>query len=258
MRLVDHHCHLTDERLLPEAGEILDRAAAAGVVGIVTVATHPDDTDAALPLCADREGLWTTAGVHPHEATRADEEALDRVERLLLQPRVVAVGETGLDYFYDHAPRDRQRRSFERHLELGARHGLPVVVHSRNADEDTAAMIRQAGPGVRGVLHCFSGRRPLLEAALDVGWFVSFAGMITFSRYEDADLLRSVPAERILVETDSPYLAPIPHRGKRNEPAYAALVARRAAELRGEDPEAFAAATLRNVVHLYALDLPDA
>jgi TatD DNase family protein len=254
MRLIDSHCHLTDERLAPEAPAIVERARAAGVEGMVTVGTRPEDWDAALDVAASLPGVFASLGVHPHTADRATPETLAELEARLAGARVVAVGETGLDYHYDKAPREAQRAGFARHLELGRRMGLPVIVHTRDADDDTAAILREAGQGTTGVLHCFTGGPVLMETALELGWYVSFAGMITFARYADADLVRAVPADRILVETDSPYLAPAPHRGRRNEPAYVAEVARHAATLRGEDPAALAAATFRNAVRLYGLD----
>jgi TatD DNase family protein len=191
-------------------------------------------------------------GIHPHSASSADDAAFQRLEELASAPRVVGIGETGLDYFYDNAPRAAQRESFQRHLELARTRDLPVVVHSRDADDDLRAILREAGWG-RGVLHCFSGGRDLLDEALALGWHISFAGMITFPKWDAADLLLAVPLDRLLVETDSPYLAPVPHRGKRNEPAYVTLVARRAAELRGDDPEALMTATTANAVAFYGV-----
>jgi TatD DNase family protein len=166
---------------------------------------------------------------------------------------VVAIGETGLDYHYDNSPRDRQRASLAAHLEMGRRLTLPVVVHCREADDDLSTLLRSSGGGTTGVLHCFSSGRALLEQALGMGWYVSFAGMITFSKYADADLIRLVPVDRILVETDSPYLSPVPLRGRRNEPAHVVHTARRAAELRGEEPEEFIAHTVRNARALFKL-----
>jgi TatD DNase family protein len=253
-QLIDSHAHLTDARLSAEAAPVVERARAAGVVGIVTIGTNVQDSRAAVGLAAILPGVFTSVGIHPHTAEQADDEALRTIEALAAEPGVVAIGETGLDYYYDNAPRAAQRAAFARHLELGRGLGLPVIVHSRDADSDMAALLREAGQGTAGVLHCFTGGRALMETALELGWYVSFAGMITFPKYADAGLLRAVPADRILVETDSPYLAPVPHRGKRNEPAHVVEVARRAAELRGEDPAEFMAATLRNATRLYGLD----
>lgn len=255
LRVVDSHAHLTDERLSADASEVVARARAAGVEAVVTVGTDLADSRAAVSLAERLDGVYATVGIHPHSAAEAVEEpdAFRRLEALAREPRVVALGETGLDYHYDNAPREAQRYSFGRHLELGRALDLPVVVHARSADEDVISLLREKGAGTRGVLHCFSGGRALLETALELGWHISFAGMITFRSYTDAELLRAVPLDRILVETDSPYLAPVPHRGKRNEPAYVPLVARRAAELRGEDPVHLARATLSNARSFYRL-----
>lgn len=256
--LIDSHAHLTDEKLAPEVPALLERARAAGVGAVVSVGTTPETSRAALALAEAHPAVYATAGVHPHYVAEAAPDALAEVERMAAHPRVVGIGETGLDYYYDHAPREAQRASFARHLELGARLRMPVVVHSRDADDDTAALIREAGTSANGVLHCFAGGEALLETALELGWYVSFSGMVTFARWDAADLLRRVPLDRLLVETDAPYLAPVPHRGRRNEPAYVALVARRAAELRGEDVDVLAAATVANTRRMYGLDGADA
>lgn len=251
--MIDSHAHLTDPRFAGEEEDVLRRAREAGVEAVVTIGTTLEDSRAAAALAARLPGLFASAGIHPHAAGESGDEALSAIEELAGRERVVAIGETGLDYHYDNAPRDAQRESFARHLRLGARLDLPVIVHAREADDDVAALLREAGQGSRGVLHCFSSGRALLEAALELGWYASFAGMITFKRYDAAPLLRMVPADRLLVETDSPYLAPVPYRGKRNEPAFVPLVARRAAELRGEDPQELARATARNARALYRL-----
>ncbi|HEX8273567.1 MAG TPA: TatD family hydrolase [Longimicrobiaceae bacterium] len=252
LSVVDSHCHLTDERLFPDVEGVLERARAAGVETVVTIGTHRADWARVVELAGRFPQVRAVAGVHPHTADEATDEALAELRELALGGRIVALGETGLDYFYDNAPREAQRASFLRHLELARDTGLPVVVHTRSADADTAGIIADA-PGVVGVLHCFSGGRALLDAALEAGWYVSFAGMITFKKYEDAELVRAVPPDRILVETDAPYLAPIPFRGKTNEPALVVHTARKAAEMRGEDPAEFAAAAARNARALYRL-----
>jgi len=250
--VIDSHCHLTDERLFPDVEGGLERARTAGVEAVVTIGTHPDGSREAVALAARFPEVYATVGVHPHSADQATDAAFAELRELVREPKVVGLGETGLDYYYDNAPRDAQRASFLRHLELARETGLPVVVHTRSADADTADIIADAR-GVVGVLHCFSGGRALMERALEAGWYVSFSGMITFRKYEDADLVCAVPADRILVETDAPYLAPIPFRGKTNEPAYVVHTARKAAEIRGEDPAEFAAATVRNTRAFYRL-----
>ncbi len=257
MRLFDSHAHLTDERFAPDLAEVLGRAKEAGVVGCVTVASDPEDAEAARELaCGDLPiPVWATAGLHPHEARGATADRLDRIEVQARAPEVVAVGETGLDYHYDHSPRDAQRESFRAQLEIGERVGKPVVVHTRECDADALGILRERGARVSGVLHCFTGGEALLRAALEIGWYVSFAGIITFSNFGSAALLRAVPDDRLLVETDSPYLAPAPHRGRRNEPAHVRAVLERAAALRGVDAESLAERTTRNALALYRVVL---
>jgi TatD DNase family protein len=251
--LVDSHAHLADERLLPDVDDIVARAAAAGVSTVVTIATKAADAQAVVDLAERLPGVYATAGIHPHYASSASDEALAEVRARLGHPRVVAVGETGLDYHYDHSPREAQRESFARHLEMSRDAGLPVIVHAREADDDLRALLREGGAGTTGVLHSFSSGRALLEDALALGWYASFSGMITFKRYEGQELVRLVPAERIMVETDAPYLAPVPHRGRTNEPAYVVHVAAKAAEIRGEDPGAFAELVAGNAQRFFGL-----
>lgn len=253
MQLIDAHAHLTAERILPDVDAVVRRAADAGVTTIVSIATGPDDWDANLALAERLPGVHATAGIHPHAASTASEDAFARIRTLLAHPRVVAVGETGLDYHYDFSPRGVQRDNFARHLEMARETGRPVIVHSRESDDDLRALLREAGQGTVGVLHSFSSGRALLEEALAMGWYASFSGMVTFKKYEGADFVRMVPADRILVETDTPYLAPVPHRGKTNEPAFVAHVAARCAELRGEDPADLAARTTENARRFYGI-----
>jgi TatD DNase family protein len=198
--------------------------------------------------------LWGTAGVHPHEAQGAQDGDLDEIRRLLeSHPRLVAVGETGLDFFYDNSPREKQEELFRGHLALAMELDLPVVVHNRSADDVTGGILQDWGEKVRGVLHCFTGGRVLLERALAAGWMVSFTGIVTFKKYDGQELVRSVPRDRLMVETDAPYLAPVPHRGKRNEPAYVGRVAEALAALRGEDPGAVMEYTTENAIRFFGL-----
>lgn len=250
--LFDSHCHLTDAAFDEDRDDVLARARAAGVTGLVTIASHPDDVDAALGLARAHEGVWCTAGVHPHEASRGDAGALERVRELLADPHVVAIGECGLDFHYEHAPRDVQARVFRAQIELAAETGLPLVVHSRDADDATLAVLRDLPAGVRGVLHCFTGGDALLEAALDVGWWVSFSGIVTFRRFDAAHRVRAVPDDRLLVETDAPYLAPVPHRGRRNEPAFVAATVEAVARMRGRAAADVADLTRANARRFYA------
>lgn len=251
MELFDSHCHLTDERFAGDVGAVAARAREAGVRSFVTIASHHEDAADALAI-ARRLGVWSTAGIHPHAADQAA-EGLPRVRELLEEEEVVAVGETGLDYHYDNAPREAQRSSFEAHLELAASTGKPVVVHSRDSDEDMIAMIRAAGSDVRGVLHCFAGTPALFDAGVDLGWYISFSGLLTFPSYATGDLATKVPADRLLIETDAPYLAPVPHRGKRNEPAHVLEVARAVAARTGESVGEVAARTTANARAFYGV-----
>lgn len=252
--LFDTHCHLTDGVFRDDLTAVIKRAREAGVERLVCVASHPDDTVDALARVADGRGAWTTAGVHPHEAGRATDEDFRRIRELAAEARVVAVGECGLDYHYDNAPRVVQRRVFRSQVELAAETGLPLVVHSRDADHDMITALRELPPGVRGVLHCFTGGRELLEVALATGWYISVGGIVTFRRFEGEEWLRSVPPDRLMVETDAPYLAPVPHRGKRNEPAFVRLVAEAVARLRDEPVARVADYTASNAARFYALE----
>lgn len=248
MRLTDSHCHLSDGAFDGDRRAAIQRAAAAGATRIVSVASDPDDGLAALELARTHDAVRSTAGVHPHavsdaRAGAADAgeaaAALDAVREAAADPRCAAIGETGLDYHYDNAPRDAQRRSFRRHARLAEETGLPLVVHSRDAEEDTAAAIRDCAGAAAGVLHCFTGPPDLMETALEAGWLVSFTGTVTFGWF-DAGLVRAVPAGRYMIETDSPYLAPVPRRGKRNEPAFVVHVAEAVARIRDEPVETVA------------------
>lgn len=252
-KVFDSHCHLTDDAYAGDLADVLERARAAGVNGVVTIASNATDAAAALELADRHADIWATAGIHPHEATSAAAD-FERVRELVTRPRVVAIGETGLDYHYDNSPRDVQRQAFDRHLTLAAETGLPVVVHSREAEADTAAALTAAGPGVRGVLHCFTAGDALLDTALALGWYISFAGFVTFRRFDGADRLRRVPEDRLLLETDGPYLAPVPNRGKRNEPAWITHTCAAVAAFRGLDAERLGAATERNARRFYGLD----
>jgi TatD DNase family protein len=249
--MIDSHAHLTDTRFAGEVEELIERGRAQGLQAIVTIGTKLVDSREAAALAARYPFLRASVGIHPHSAEEASDEAFEILRGLAAEPGVVAIGETGLDYYYDNSPREVQQRSFERHLELASELDLPVVVHARDADDDVIGILRSAPSGIRGVLHCFSSAKQLLETGLEIGWYVSFSGMITFARYADVELLRMVPLDRLLVETDSPYLSPAPHRGRRNEPANVVHVARRAAELREEPFELLAEATTRNALELY-------
>lgn len=251
--LVDTHCHLTDPAFRSDVDAVLSRARAAGVARVVTIASHLGDARDALERLADGIRVWSTAGVHPHEAARARPADWPALRELAADPRVVAVGECGLDYHYDHSPRDVQRRVFDAQIGIADESGLPLVVHSREADADTAAALRAAPGGVAGVLHCFTGSRELLDVGLSRGWHVSVTGLVTFRRFDGVDWLREIPEDRLMLETDAPYMAPVPLRGKRNEPAFLEHVAAAVAAHRGEAVERVRAYTTRNAVRFYGL-----
>lgn len=258
--LVDSHCHLTDDAFDGDRSEALLRARAAGVERIVVVASHRVDAERVARLL-DEAGsvaafprLWGTAGIHPHEAGGVSPDDLAAIRGLIgTHPRMVAVGETGLDFHYDLSPRDVQEALFRQHMNLAEELGLPVVVHSRNADEATARVLREWGARVRGVLHCYTGGSALLDTAMELGWMVSFTGIITFKKYAAQELVRGIPRDRLMVETDAPYLAPLPHRGRRNEPALVVRVAEELAAIRGEDPEAVMGYTSQNAARFFNL-----
>ncbi|HEY6960666.1 MAG TPA: TatD family hydrolase [Gaiellaceae bacterium] len=239
--MIDTHAHLGDD-----AAEVLDRARAAGVTRVLDVATTIAAARASLARAEQNDAVHAILGVHPHEA--GDPGDLDELRELLAHPRAVAVGETGLDYFRDYAPRDAQQRLFEAQLELAREAGKPVVIHTRAADDDTRVRLVRHDGAV--VLHCFSSP-PLLDAALEQGWYVSFAGNVTYKNaYDLRDAARRVPLDRLLAETDSPYLAPQAVRGKRNEPAFVAHTYAFLSDLRGED---VAAAVDENANRVFGL-----
>ncbi|MSR22713.1 MAG: TatD family deoxyribonuclease [Gemmatimonadetes bacterium] len=244
--LLDTHCHLTDPQYGPDLALVLGRARSAGVGGIVCVVSDLDDARSAQSLPGATGGadpslpqIWSTVGVHPHAASRAPGDMRARLEDLLdSSGRVVAIGECGLDFHYDFSSPAEQRRAFELQLRIATDRGLPAVVHCREAEAEMAAIVREAGEaGVRGVLHCFTGDLPLLDAALDADWLVSFTGLVTFRSFAGTEAVRITPSDRYMLETDGPYMAPIPHRGKRNEPAFLSEIRNRVAELRGVPPD---------------------
>ncbi len=204
-----------------------------------------------IPISEAHDWIWTTVGIHPHDASKVNEEHYALLERLAVHRRVVAIGETGLDYYYDSSPRDIQREVFRRQASLAKKLGLPVIVHTRDADADTEAILREAAPD-RGVIHCFTAGERLADFALDLGFMISFSGIVTFPKSQAlAETARRIPAERILVETDCPYLAPVPRRGKRNEPAFVLDTARFVSGLRGVGFEEFAGQTSANFEKLF-------
>jgi TatD DNase family protein len=253
--LVDSHAHLDDLRFAGDRAAVLDRAWEAGVRRILTIGIGrgPEEMDCGIPIAEAYDWIWSSVGIHPHEAQLAEERHFARMRELALHPKVVAIGEAGLDYHYDHSPRETQRAVFRRQLEIAREAELPIVVHTREADEDTEAILREMRPA-NGVLHCFTSGARLADFALEIGFMISFSGVVTFKNAGALCAIACrVPSDRILVETDCPYLAPEPHRGKRNEPAFARNTAERLAALRGVTLESFAETTAGNFARLFAL-----
>ncbi len=253
--LIDSHCHLDFPDFKDEVPALLERARAAGVGGMITICTHASkfaQVAAIAETYADRN-VWCSLGIHPHHAGEPDEQVTaSDLLKLAHHPRLVAIGECGLDYYYDHSPRDLQQRSFEMQIEVARQLDLPVVIHSREADDDTIRLLRDAGPKLRGVMHCFSGTRRLCEAALEIGFYISLSGILTFNKSQELrDIARDVPLDRLLVETDAPYLAPMPLRGKRNEPAFVAHTAAKLAEVKGVSTAEIARVTTENFSRLF-------
>jgi TatD DNase family protein len=244
--VIDTHAHLGDD-----ASEVLERARAAGVDRVVAIATTIAGAKEALAIAESEEGVYASLGIHPHEAGTAGPAEIAELRELLVHPKVVAVGETGLDHFRDYAPHDAQRWLFEEQLALATETGKPVVIHTRAADEDTLAML--SGHEGQVVLHCFSSP-PLLAVAARNGWYVSFAGNVTYKNaYELRSAARAVRADRLLAETDSPYLAPQAVRGRRNEPAFVVHTYRTLAEARGVEPATLAAQIDANADAVFGL-----
>jgi TatD DNase family protein len=255
MSFIDSHLHLADPAFDEDRDEVLQRARVAGAAALVCIGESLDAARRAGELARRYPGFcYFTAGVHPHDAARFDADRDIVGIRAELERGAVAVGECGLDYHYDHSPRALQHAAFAAQLALAGEWSRPVVVHTREAEDDTRAMVVEAGrDGVRGVLHCFTGSHQLARAALDVGWFVSFSGIVTFRKWDDDELVRLVPADRILAESDAPYLAPVPHRGRRNEPSWVPDTIARLAAARGVSPDLLAEQTTANARRLFGL-----
>ncbi|MET3897160.1 TatD DNase family protein [Devosia sp. UYZn731] len=253
--LIDSHCHLDFEALAGDIDGVLARAAAAGVTGMVTISTLVDNFSTYAAIAERYTNVWCSVGTHPHNADKELHIQTDDLVRLSTHPRCVAIGEAGLDYFYDNAPREAQATGLRRHIAASRITGLPLVIHSRKCDDDMAAILtEETGQGAFPfVLHCFTAGQDLARTALDLGGYISFSGIITFKNAEDIrEVAKFVPADRYLVETDAPYLAPIPHRGESNEPSFVRFTAEKVAEVRGLSLEALGAETTANFARLFA------
>jgi TatD DNase family protein len=252
--LVDTHCHLGDGAYDPDRAEVVLRAREAGLGHIVVIGESAAAADRALELADADPFLSATAGVHPHVASTWTTGTAEWLAERLAHPRVVAAGEMGLDYHYDHSPRDVQRRVFDLQLAAAAAAGKPAIIHAREADDDVAAALRNHR-STRVILHSFSSGMPLLHTALELGHYVSFSGMVTFRSWTLDDAIRAAPLDRILVETDGPWLAPAPHRGRRNEPAFVGAVAARIATVLGMTTASVAALTGANAARIFGIRL---
>jgi len=251
--IIDSHAHLDDPRFDGDREQVLERAWEAGVRSILTIGNGrgPDDMACGIPLAEKHDWILTTVGIHPHDAAKAEDRHFQRMRELAAHPKVVAIGEAGLDYYYDNSPRSEQQQVFRRQAELAGEMGLPLVVHTRDADEDTERILKEVRPG-RGVLHCFTSGARLAKVALNLGFLISFSGIVTFPKAAMLrQVAREVPVDRVLIETDCPYLAPVPHRGKRNEPGFVIETLGLLARERAIAVEALAGQTAENFRKLF-------
>ena len=253
--LVDSHCHLDFPDFAPDLDAVVDRAREAGVGVLVSICTHVSRFLEVRAVAERYPEVLCSLGVHPHHASEELEFAtVDGLVALAGHPKVIGLGETGLDFFYNHSPRAQQEESFRRHLRACVATGLPAIVHSRDADDETLAILAEegAGQGLTGIIHCFSGSAVMAERALALGFLLSISGIVTFKKAEALrDVVATVPLDRLLVETDAPYLTPNPHRGRRNEPAYVVHTAEAVARIKGVDPAVLADSTTRNFFRLF-------
>lgn len=253
--LIDSHCHLDYKGLVEDQENVLERARGAGIGLMLNIATRESEWDAVLATAERQPDVWATVGIHPHEADDHPNIDTAKLVERAAHPRVVGIGETGLDYYYDHSDRQRQQTSFRAHIAASRQTGLPLIVHTRDAEEDTLAILRdEMGKGAYpGVIHCFTASGAFADAALDLGLYISISGIVTFKNAKDLQQTATrLPIDRLLIETDSPFLAPVPHRGKPCEPAFVADTARFLAALRGESVEALATATSANFHALFS------
>ena len=254
MRLIDSHCHLNYEGLVERQAEVLESARQRGVAGFLNISTRKSEWGDIVAVTEREPDVWASIGVHPHEADAHPDLGAAALVEAADHPRVIAIGECGLDYYYDKSDRAAQRERFLAHIDAARQTGLPLVVHTREAEADTAKILGAAVKegGVTGVLHCFTGSADLARKGLDLGFYVSLSGIVTFKNAADLQAIAKwLPSDQMLVETDSPFLAPVPHRGKKSEPAFVADTAAFVAQLRGEEPEELADATTANFFELF-------
>ena len=257
--LIDSHCHLNYKGLVEEQGAVLDRARQSGVTAMLNISTRESEWRDIVATAEREKDVWASIGIHPHEADAHPDVDLGKLVEEAAHPRVVAIGETGLDYYYDHSDRERQRQSFRTHIHAARETGLPIIVHTRDAEEDTAEiMAEEMEQGAySGVIHCFTASEDFAQKALALGLYISISGIVTFKNAKDLkETAAKLPSDRLLVETDAPFLAPVPHRGKTGEPAFVTDTARYLAELRGEEYEQLCETTARNFYQLFSKARP--
>ncbi|MBC8337551.1 MAG: TatD family hydrolase [Alphaproteobacteria bacterium] len=253
--LVDSHCHLDFPDFAEGLDAIIAGAGEAGVGHMLTICTHVSKFEPVRAIAEKYDNIFCSVGVHPHNAESEPDVTAEQLVELADHPKVIGFGETGLDFYYEHSPRDLQERFFRAHIGAAREAGLPVIVHTRDADDDMARILRDeyAKGAFSGLIHCFSSGAELAETVMEIGFYVSFSGIVTFNKADEIRAVaESLPLDRILVETDAPYLAPVPKRGKRNEPAFTAFTAARLAEVRGMDRAAFDKATTDNFFRLFS------
>jgi TatD DNase family protein len=255
VRLADSHCHLIYKGLGEQQPEVLARAREAGVVAMLNISTRESEWDDVIAVAERESDVWASVGIHPHEADQHPDVGTARLVERAQHPRVVGIGESGLDYYYDHSDRERQQASFRAHIAACRETQLPIIVHTRDAEDDTAAILREEMEqgAYPGVIHCFTASGEFASKALELGFYISISGIVTFKNAKDLqDTAKRLPIDRLLIETDAPFLAPVPHRGKTGEPAFVADTCRFLANLRGEDPDELAEATRANFHRLFA------
>ena len=252
--LFDSHAHIDDNRFDADRAETIDRAAASGVTGIINIGADMASSARSVELASQYPGIYAAVGIHPHDAKAAAEADYEQLAKWAAQPKVVAIGETGLDYYYDWSPRDVQQAVFIKHIDLARQLGKPLIIHDRDAHGDLMTIVRKEARSLTGVFHCFSGSLEMAREVIKLGFYVSIAGPVTFDKsMKLKEIAAAVPLEKLLVETDSPYLTPHPWRGRRNEPAHVRLVAEEVARLRQLPLEAVAEATTANVRRLFGI-----
>lgn len=253
--LIDSHAHLDKEQFDLDREYIIEHLERNGIELLVNVGADMESSIESVKLAQKYHNIYAVVGVHPHSAKDMTSESLDELEKLSKNPKVVAIGEIGLDYHYDNSPRDVQRQAFRDQIKLAKKLDLPIVVHSREADEDTLEILKEEKDGLRGIMHCFSSDRLMMEEYLDLGFFISLAGPVTFKKTDELkEVAKLVPIEKLLVETDAPYLAPSPYRGKRNEPMYVKYTAALIADLKGMTIEDLSLQTRKNTKEIFAID----